>query len=62
MISGFKQLLMGVVVFAAVNYLLGTSLFTGTDPGTTILVALLSLIVAMAVLFVALGMFGAKKG
>ncbi len=60
MLSAFKNLLVGVVVFAAVNYLLGTSLFTGTDAGTTILTALLSLIVAMGVLFASFKMFGAK--
>lgn len=61
MLAGFKQLLVGMVVFFAINYLISSTLFTGTDPGTVILTALLSMVVAMAVLFAALTLFGGKK-
>jgi hypothetical protein len=60
MIAAFKNILMGIVVFAAVNAILGSTIMTGTDAGTTLIKALLSLVVAFGVIFASFKLFGAK--
>jgi hypothetical protein len=62
-IAGFKNILTGICVFAGVNVILGSTVMTGTDAGTTLLKALLGLIVAFGVLIAAFALFGGgRKG
>ena len=61
MIAGFRNILIGVIVFVSVNTLLGSTIMTGTDVGTVLLKALLGLIVAFGVLVGAFTMFGKSK-
>ncbi|HUC79059.1 MAG TPA: hypothetical protein VMQ58_02350 [Candidatus Saccharimonadales bacterium] len=61
MIAGFRNILIGVIVFVSVNTLLGSTIMTGTDVGTVLLKALLGLIVAFGVLVGAFTMFGKGK-
>ncbi len=61
MVTGLKNVLMGIVAFAIVNVVLGSTVMTGTDAGTTLLKALLGLIVAFAVIVGAFKLFGSGK-
>lgn len=52
---------MGIVAFAIVNAVLGSTVMTGTDAGTTLIKALLGLVVAFAVIIGAFKLFSAGK-
>lgn len=60
MVSGLKNVLMGIVAFAIVNAVLGSTVMTGTDTGTTLIKALLGLVVAFAVIIGAFKLFSGK--
>jgi len=62
MISGLKNVLMGVVAFAIVTAVLDSTVMTGTDAGTTLIKALLGLVVAFAVIIGAFKLFGSGGG
>jgi hypothetical protein len=61
MIGAFKNILIGVCVFAAVNAVLGSTIMTGTDAGTVLIKSLLSLVVAFGVIFAAFKILGSGK-
>jgi hypothetical protein len=60
MISGLKNVIMGIVAFVLVNAVLASTVMTGTDVGTTLLKALLGLVVAFAVIIGAFQLFKGK--
>lgn len=61
MSKGFAEILGALVVFVGVVYVV-TQVITGTDVGSTVIKALLGLVVAFGVIMVALRTFMSKGG